>query len=199
MSPRVSQLRDFAHREFKISTAEVVLPLGNAVAHGFERLIHYLRGVQIGLALGGGAALGMAHLGVLRTLEREGVVIDMIAGTSAGAMTGTLYAAGLDADYLAERFAQDLKPSWLFRLLPRGGYWYLTVKYRRGRFDPMLRQYLSDLTLDQLPIPSAAVTVDLISGKALVRGEGAQGGQSLPAPHELMFAPNSRHLLIGNP
>ena len=95
-----------------------------------ERLVHYLRGVRIGVALGGGAARGMAHLGVLNALDQNGIVADVIAGTSVGAMTGVLYSAGLDCDYLTSQFAADLKPPWIFRQLPSGGYWYLLYNYR---------------------------------------------------------------------
>ncbi len=111
----------------------------------------------------------MAHLGILKALENNGVVVDMIAGTSAGAMTGTLYAAGLDVDYVTERFVEDLKPAWPFRMMPRGNHWYLLYKYRRGHFDRMLRQYLSDWTLEQLPLPIQSVTVDLVTGQPVVR------------------------------
>ena len=83
-----------------------------------ERLIHYLRGIRIGVALGGGAARGMAHLGVLNALDQHGIVVDMIAGTSVGAMTGVMYSAGLDCDYLTSAFAADLNPPWIFRHLP---------------------------------------------------------------------------------
>ena len=48
--------------------------------------------IKVGLALGGGAARGLAHIGVLEVLEREGIPIDMIAGTSIGALVGALYA-----------------------------------------------------------------------------------------------------------
>ena len=61
----------------------------------------------------------MSHLRVLEALEQRGIVIDMVAGTSAGAMTGVVYATGLDCDYSADRFATDLRPSWLFRRLLR--------------------------------------------------------------------------------
>jgi predicted acylesterase/phospholipase RssA len=71
-----------------------------------------------------------------------------------------------------ERFVEDLTPSWFFRHIPRGGHWYLLYKYRRGQFDPMLRKYLQDSRLEQLPIPVQAVTVDLISGKPIVREQG---------------------------
>ncbi len=114
----------------------------------------------------------MAHLGVLKVLEQNGIVVDMIAGTSAGAMTGTLVAAGLDSDFLSRTFAADLRPSWLFRRLPHGDQWYLLYKYRRGLFEPMLRKYLSDWQLEQLPIPMLSVSVDLVSGEAVVRDRG---------------------------
>jgi predicted acylesterase/phospholipase RssA len=137
-----------------------------------DRLVHYLRGVRIGVALGGGAARGMAHLGVLKTLENNGIVPDVIVGTSVGAMTGVLYSAGLDCDFLADAFAADLKPSWIFRRLPSGGYWYLLYKYRRGQFEGMLRKYLHDWKLEQLPVPCHTVTVDLVSGDAVIRDRG---------------------------
>jgi NTE family protein len=96
----------------------------------------------------------------------------MIAGTSAGAMTGTLYSAGLDPDYLVKSFVHDLTPSWFFRSLPRGDQWFLLYKYRMGRFDPMLRKYLGAFCLEQLPIPMHTVTVDLIGGESVVRSAG---------------------------
>ena len=166
------ELREVAREDFKLSFEEPGPTRGRALVNGFERLIHQLRGLRIGVALGGGAARGMAHLGVLKALEQNGIVVDMISGTSAGAMTGTLIAAGLDADYCTESFVKDLTPSWLFRHLPRGSHWYLLYKYRRGQFDPMLRPYLSDSKLEQLPIPMSAVTVDLVSGEIVVRDTG---------------------------
>ena len=51
--------------------------------------------VKIGLALGGGAARGFAHIGVIKALEAQGIVADIIVGTSAGAVVGALYASGL--------------------------------------------------------------------------------------------------------
>ena len=122
--------------------------------------------------MGGGAARGMAHLGVLKALEDHGIFVDMIAGTSAGAMTGIMYASGFKPEYLVESFARDLKPSWFFRQLRNGDQWHLLYKYRRGHFDPMLRKYLEDSRLEQLPLPVFSVTVDLVRGQPLVREEG---------------------------
>jgi predicted acylesterase/phospholipase RssA/CRP-like cAMP-binding protein len=172
VAPSAPELKELAKRDFKISFSEPSSTQNRALVNGFERLVHQLRGIRVGVALGGGAARGMAHFGVLKALEQNGIVVDMIAGTSAGAMSGTLYAAGLDVDYLIERFVEDLKPAWPFRMMPRGSEWYLLYKYRRGQFDPMLRTYLSDSHLEQLPIPVQTVTVDLVSGRPIVRDQG---------------------------
>jgi predicted acylesterase/phospholipase RssA/CRP-like cAMP-binding protein len=166
------QLRDFIRRDFKISEMPRAHPWGRSLADGLERLVHDLRGVRVGLALGGGAARGMSHFGVLKALEQAGIVVDMIAGTSAGAMAGVVYASGFDCDYSAHRFATDLRPSWIFRSLPRGSQWYLLYKYRRGHFDPMLRKYLRDWRLEQLALPCLSVALDLVAGQPVVRDSG---------------------------
>jgi predicted acylesterase/phospholipase RssA/CRP-like cAMP-binding protein len=170
--PVVPDLRDVCARDFKIAAAPFEHPYGPSVSNGLERLVHDLRGIRIGVALGGGAARGMSHLGVLKALEQNGIVVDLIAGTSAGAMTGIVYSAGLDPDYSAASFAADLRPSWLFRQIPHGNHWYLIYKYRRGQFDPMLRKYIHDWRLEQLPVPCLSVTVDLVSGNSVVRERG---------------------------
>jgi predicted acylesterase/phospholipase RssA/CRP-like cAMP-binding protein len=172
VAPMVPELRNFASREFKICESPLPHPWGKVQSTGMERLVHYLRGVKIGVALGGGAARGMAHLGVLNALEQYGIVVDVIAGTSVGAMTGVMYSAGLDCAYLSNAFATDLKLPWIFRRLPSGGYLYLLYKYRRGQWDPMLRKYLHEWNLDQLAVPCYAVTADLVSGQAVARDQG---------------------------
>jgi predicted acylesterase/phospholipase RssA/CRP-like cAMP-binding protein len=172
VAPLAPNVPEFACRDFKLTEKPMELPWGRSLASGLERLVHDLRGVRIGVALGGGAARGMAHLGVLKVLEQHGIVVDMIAGPSAGALTGITYGAGLDADFCASQFAADLRPSWIFRWLPRGNQWYLVHKYRRGQFDPMLRKYIDDWKLEQLALPCLSVTVDLVSGQFVVRNRG---------------------------
>ncbi len=90
------------------------------------------------MALGGGAARGMAHLGVLKVLEDNGICVDMIAGTSAGAMTGILYASGMNPEYSVECFVKDLKPAWWFRKMPSGGAWYCSLSIDE---DNLIRYY----------------------------------------------------------
>lgn len=171
-APLAPELISLAKGNFKLSFDAPLKNQSRELVNGFERIIHLLRGIRIGIALGGGAARGMTHLGVLKILEKNGIIADMIAGTSVGAMTGIVYASGLEPDYSIDRFASDLKPSWWFRHLPNGGYWYLLFKYRRRKFDSMLRPYLMDSHLEQLAIPVHAVTVDLVSGKPVVRETG---------------------------
>jgi len=171
-APAAPELRALTKKSFQLSFSEPQPLQGRLLTNGFERIVHHLRGLCVGVALGGGAARGMAHLGVLKALEQSGIVVDMIAGTSAGAMTGVFYAANLDVDYSIERFVKDLRPPWLFRQMPAGNYWYLVYKYRMGQFDRMLRKYILDRRLEQMPVPTYTVTVDLVQGKAVVRSDG---------------------------
>jgi predicted acylesterase/phospholipase RssA len=172
VAPAVPGLDELVSRDFKLSDTPPRSPWGRVLGNGLERLVHDLRNVRIGVALGGGAARGMSHLGVLKALEDNGIVVDMIAGTSAGAMTGIVYSSGFDAEYSANQFGADLRPSWIFRRLPSGKHWHLLYKYRRGHFDPMLRKYLHDWRLEQLPVPCLSVTVDLVGGSSVVRERG---------------------------
>lgn len=171
-APLAPEMAKLSRRNFKLSFEKPPANQNRELFNGFERIIHQLRGIRIGVALGGGAARGMAHLGVLKVLEQNGIIIDMIAGTSVGAMTGILYASGMEPDYNVDCFVQDLKPPWFFRQISNGGYWYLLYKYRRRKFDPMLRKYLKDSRLEQLAIPVQSVTVDLIEGRPIVRSDG---------------------------
>jgi predicted acylesterase/phospholipase RssA/CRP-like cAMP-binding protein len=170
--PYAQELHEFADRDFKTYSGQLQPSQGKLLYQGVERIVHHLRGVRIGLALGGGAARGMAHLGVLKSLEQHGIYVDMLAGTSAGAMVGTLYAAGMDPEYVTRCFTTDLLPPWFFRQLPGSGYWYLLYKYRRHGFDPMLRKYLNNLRMEQLAIPMTTIAVDLVDGVPLVRDSG---------------------------
>ena len=170
--PYLPELGTITARDFKVSLHPAGDGRGRLLSQGLERVVRYLRGIQIGLALGGGAARGMAHLGVLKALEDNGIFVDMVAGTSAGAMTGTIYASGMDPEFSTNCFKSDLQPSWFFRCLPGGGYWYLVHKYRRNRFDPMLRKYLDNARLEQLVVPMHTIAVDLVEGKTLVRSTG---------------------------
>ena len=162
-----------------ISTLDFKVTLGDDPSRaswrqrqGIRRLVHYLRGTRMGVALGGGGARGLAHLGALRAFNREEIHFDMVAGTSSGALMGLSYAGGWRPDDALEEFARMLTaPRWV-RAVPGGGVSYLWWQYRRDAWNGMLRPYVGDLTLEQFPLPFFVVAVDLVSGRQVVRERG---------------------------
>ena len=121
---------------------------------------------RVGLALGGGGARGMAHVGVIRVLEREGIPIDCIAGTSAGSLVGAVYAGGLRGDRLLD-MAMRLRWRDIARFVwPRNGF----VSF--ARLETFLASTLGDLTFDDLELPYAAIAADLATGEQVVLNAG---------------------------
>lgn len=116
----------------------------------------------IGLALSGGAARGIAHIGVLRALVEHNVPIDYIAGTSAGAMVGGAYAAGMSIEEIAE-FGRALR----WRDVGRMTMSRLGVQSNE-RLELYLRARLPLTRFEDLLIPFAAVATDLKTGNAVV-------------------------------
>ncbi|MBX3415886.1 MAG: cyclic nucleotide-binding domain-containing protein [Pirellulales bacterium] len=161
-----------APADFKVVLSASGEATTRAQRHSLLRLIRYLRGTRVGLALSGGGARGMAHLGVLRAFEREDICIDMLAGTSSGALTGISYAGGWEAEYALENFQRVLTPPRHFRMMPGGRSWYLLSKFRTGAWDAMLRPYAGDARIEQLRVPFYVVAVDLVSGKQVIRERG---------------------------
>ncbi len=77
-------------------------------SHVLQRLSRQISGSLIGLVLGGGAALGLAHVGIIRVLEEENIPIDIIVGSSMGALIGSMWSVGYKADDL-EKFAREFE------------------------------------------------------------------------------------------
>lgn len=121
---------------------------------------------KIGLALGAGSARGIAHLGVLRVLEKYKVPIDYIAGSSMGALIGALYACGLDVDFMI-KFANELQAkSWIDLCMPRTG--LISGK----KVEAMLQLITKGRNIEDLNIPFAAVATDIERGDAVVLRSG---------------------------
>ena len=89
---------------------------GSPYAATVRRIARELGGLLVGLALGSGAALGLAHIGVLKVIEREQLPVDIIAGTSIGALIAGLWASGRSAEEL-EQLALEFKKPWEIRKL----------------------------------------------------------------------------------
>jgi NTE family protein len=121
----------------------------------------------IGLALSGGAARGMAHVGVLRALTENNIPIDYVAGTSAGAIVGGAYAAGMPLEEIAA-LGRDLRWRHVGRMtISRWG------MQSNERLERYLRKRLPVTRFEDLQVPLAVVATDLKTGTAVVmRDEG---------------------------
>ena len=131
-----------------------------------------IKKLKIGLALGSGAARGLAHIGVLKALIEEGISIDMIAGSSMGALVGACYArkgeiAGLEELVLKTDWKQlvrlaDPNLALLFRGFIHG-----------QKVKELLRAIIGDVEFKDLKIPLAIVATDINTGEELVIKEGS--------------------------
>lgn len=124
---------------------------------------------KIGLALGGGGPKGLAHIGVIKVLEKNNVPIDFIAGTSAGAMVGGMYALTKDILSLEKHFVGK---NWLQMLS-----YFADPSLKGGliqgnRMEEFLQEYLKNANFDSLRVPFQATAVDLQSGKLTILKEG---------------------------
>ena len=172
LAPLSPALRELVSCDFKVKTGASTDSFQQTPTPGIERIIHSLRGVRVGLALGGGAAKGMSHLGVLRAFDEHGIVIDAIAGTSVGAMMAVPYCGGYSPDNTVDRFTRALTPGGIYKWISKGDLWYMLVKYRSRAWEGMLREHFFDWQLEQLLIPLATIATDLVTGSEFVRTSG---------------------------
>jgi NTE family protein len=129
-------------------------------------------GVQdfsVGVALGGGAAKGLAHIGVLEALEEAGVRIDMVAGSSMGAVVGAGYASGLSVDSL-ENIALSSDMRQLVQLLDPAVFEVGILDGERIRL--FLESHYGQRKIQDLPMPFAVTTVDLLTGRLYMIDSG---------------------------
>lgn len=142
----------------------------------------------IGVALSGGSSRGLAHLGVLEVLDCAGIPVDMIAGTSMGAVVAGIYATGGDM-VMCAKFASQIDEKAFFDL---------TIKkyglLKGARFQSVICTLTKDMDFEQTRIPLAVVACDLQTGEKVVFREGKiheaiRASISLPmifAPHHYM-------------
>jgi NTE family protein len=125
--------------------------------------------VRLGLALGGGAARGFAHIGVIKVLEAQGIIPDLIVGTSAGAVVGALYAAGnngFELQKLAHKLDETKLTDW-------------SVPDRGVLKGEGLQKFVNDAVaqrpIEGLKKPFAVVATDLNSGESILFRTGNTG------------------------
>ena len=124
---------------------------------------------RIALVLGGGAARGFAHIGVLKILESNGIPIHMIVGTSAGSFVGSLYAYGLNA-YQIQKLSLDIQRSDIADFtIPDNGF------IKGDLLEEYVNRMLRNTTMEKLRIPFYATATELPNGKETVFGTGNTG------------------------
>ncbi|MFC1871921.1 patatin-like phospholipase family protein [Chloroflexota bacterium] len=126
---------------------------------------------KLGLALGGGVARGLAHIGVLEVLDKESITIDMIAGTSAGAVIGAIYAQTKDTNVVRD-FVRNLSHKRLISLvdpsLPKTGL------IKGEKIIDLLKVVINkSVRFSDLKIPFACIATDIMNGEEVVISQGS--------------------------
>ena len=123
---------------------------------------------SVGIALGAGGARGLAHVGVLKALTRAEIPIDAIAGTSSGALVGAAYAAGQ-----LENFEEQVRALEGTDVLGMGDpIWPRSGLMSGRRAAERLSSFIGDFKIEDLALPFAAVSVDLITGDEILIERG---------------------------
>lgn len=114
---------------------------------------------KVGLVLSAGAARGFAHIGVIKVLKQNDIPIDVITGTSMGALIGGIYATGTDIDYI-ESYAKNVSMSKILDFsLKDGGF------LRGKRVEDLLRIVTGNKSIEQLDLPFSCAAIDLRNGE----------------------------------
>ena len=126
---------------------------------------------KIGLALGGGAARGFAHVGVIQVLEEAGVRPDLVVGTSAGSLVAALYASGRNGQQLqqvAETMEEAAFADWTLPIFSRG-------MLRGEALARYVNANVGSKLIEQMPIPLGIVATDLNTGLGVLFQRGDTG------------------------
>ncbi len=150
--------------------AEVISDPECDYARALKRIARRIGGVLVGLALGGGAALGVAHIGVIRVLEEENIPIDVVVGSSMGALVASIWAIGNNAQQLEKVAREFEKKANILKLFdpvfPKSG-------FIGGRLIKLwLKKHLGDKTFYDTKILLKVVSYDLIRRQEIIIEEG---------------------------
>ena len=153
-----------------VDDAEAATNAGRAPSAGFRArvasLARAILGQQVGLALGAGGARGWSHVGILDALHRGGVPIDVIAGTSMGAVVGGLWATGATANDLSAAAEE-----WRRRRMTEWRIWRMHMASEQ-RLDALFGHYFGARRVNETAVPFWANAVDIENGEELVLRDG---------------------------
>ncbi|MFA5060327.1 MAG: patatin-like phospholipase family protein [Candidatus Omnitrophota bacterium] len=164
------------HQELNVAIVSesltVIAPhLKSEYSKTVTRISRRIGGVLVGLVLGGGAALGIAHIGVIRVLEKENIPVDIVIGSSIGAVIGSLWAIGKNAQELenvAREFEKKLSIMKLLDIIlpSKSGF------IRGTNMTRWLEKHLGDKTFYSTWLPLKIVSYDLVKREELVLDTG---------------------------
>jgi NTE family protein len=131
------------------------------------------RKVKIGLALGGGAARGFAHIGVIKALEAQGIVPDIVVGTSAGSVVGAMYASGYNG-FTLQKMALEMDEAaisdWALPFFSKS-----SGVLKGEALQAYVNKAVHGQPIEKLRIPFGAVATDLKTGQPILFRRGNTG------------------------
>src|SRR5450830_601435 len=129
--------------------------------------------LKIGLALGGGAARGFAHVGVIKALESQGIVPDIVVGTSAGSLVGALYAAGNNG-FALQKLAMEMDEAsisdWSVPFFAK-----VSGVLKGEGVQNYVNRAVNNVPIEKFKIPFGAVATDLKTGQTILFQRGNAG------------------------
>jgi len=158
------------------------------------------KGKRIGLALGAGGARGLAHIGVLKVLEKEAIPFDLIVGTSIGALVGGAYASGMSPDELEHRVDEyihspefrssaikafesahergDIGLTKKIQSYLKNRYYVVQAMFKPGilsneDFQVVINHFIPDIRIEETRVDFRAVATDLVTGEQIIFSEGS--------------------------
>jgi len=159
--------KTFENDYFRTSFPSETSPYGRFI----KAVARRISGVRVGLVLGGGAAFGLAHIGVLRVLEEENIPVDMVVGSSIGALIASLWVTGMKADAIAQMAREFGTQRAMLRLfdpvVPKSG-------LMGGRLIKswLKKRHLAEKTFYDTAVPLKIVAYDLQKRQELVLDSG---------------------------
>ncbi|OJA81369.1 esterase [Burkholderia ubonensis] len=169
-SPRLSR-RQFTIACASASLAACTSPGGKSRPDNASAAQSHDKPVKIAIALGGGAARGFAHIGVLKGLEARGIPIEIVAGTSAGSVVGALYASGMNAlqlNKLALEMDQSAISDWALPFRSRG-------LLQGVALQNFINKTLNNRPIEKMAKPLGIVATDLQNGQPILFQQGNTG------------------------
>jgi NTE family protein len=165
----------FSRRSSLITLAALALAgcSSTPVAPSAPPVVQAPKKIKIALALGGGAARGFAHIGVIKALEAQGIVPDIVVGTSAGSVVGALYASGYNGFEL-QKTAMDMDEAtisdWALPLFGK-----VSGVLKGEALQSYVNKAVRNQPIEKLKIPFGAVATDINTGQPILFQRGNTG------------------------